>query len=95
MAVHSTETQGKAPVRPVAAACFWISFGGYARIHLSISNQFVQGKEKVMKVRIEPRDECLGDGICSDECPEVFEMDEDGLAKVIMAEPGDDLREAV
>lgn len=48
-----------------------------------------------MKVRIEPRDECLGDGVCSDECPEVFGMDDDGLAKVIKAEPGDDLREAV
>jgi len=48
-----------------------------------------------MKVRIDPRDECLGDGICADECPEVFEIDEDGLARVIQAEPSDDLREAV
>lgn len=48
-----------------------------------------------MKVRLEPREECLGDGICADECPEVFEISEDGLATVINAEPGDDLREAV
>ena len=47
-----------------------------------------------MKVRIEPRDECLGDGICADECPEVFMMEDDGLATVIMASPGEDLREA-
>ena len=48
-----------------------------------------------MKVRIEPREECLGDGICSDECPEVFSMGDDDLAVVINAEPGDDLRECV
>ncbi|MBE0428678.1 MAG: ferredoxin [Thermoleophilia bacterium] len=48
-----------------------------------------------MKVRLEPRDECLGDGICADECPEVFEMDEDGLATVINDSPDESLREAV
>lgn len=47
-----------------------------------------------MKVRLEPRDECLGDGICADECPEVFEMDDDGLARVINASPDESLREA-
>lgn len=49
-----------------------------------------------MKVRLEPREECLGDGICADECPEVFEInDDDGLATVINAEPDESLREAV
>lgn len=48
-----------------------------------------------MKVRLEPREECLGDGICADECPEVFEMAADGLAQVINAEPDESLREAV
>lgn len=48
-----------------------------------------------MKVRIEPRDECLGDGICADECPEVFVIDDDGLAMVINGEPGENLRDAV
>lgn len=48
-----------------------------------------------MKVRIDPPDECMGDGICSDECPEVFELNEDGLAIVINAEPDESLREAV
>lgn len=48
-----------------------------------------------MKVRLEPREECLGDGICADECPEVFEMADDGLAQVINAEPDESLREAV
>lgn len=48
-----------------------------------------------MKVRLDPREECLGDGICADECPEVFEISEDGLATVINAEPDESLREAV
>ncbi len=48
-----------------------------------------------MKVKIEPRDECMGDGICSDECPEVFELDDEGIAFVKNAEPDDSLREAV
>jgi ferredoxin len=26
---------------------------------------------------------CIGDGICADTCPEVFEMRDDGLAYVI------------
>lgn len=48
-----------------------------------------------MKVKIEPRDECLGDAICCDECPEVFEIDDDGLAKVINENPDESLREAI
>ncbi len=49
-----------------------------------------------MRVRIEPRDECLGDAICADECPEVFVInDEDGLAMVVKESPDESLREAV
>lgn len=48
-----------------------------------------------MKVKIEPRDECLGDGICSDECPEVFELDEEGLAIVVNDNPDESLRSDV
>ncbi|MHB1390540.1 MAG: ferredoxin [Thermoleophilia bacterium] len=48
-----------------------------------------------MKVRIEPRDECLGDGICADECPEVFTMDTDGLAMVTNDSPEASLHDAV
>lgn len=49
-----------------------------------------------MRVRIEPRDECLGDGICADECPQVFVInDEDGLAMVVDESPDESLREAV
>lgn len=29
---------------------------------------------------------CIGDGICADTCPEVFEMRDDGLAYVIAPE---------
>jgi len=28
-------------------------------------------------------EKCIGDGICVDTCPEVFEMGDDGLAHVI------------
>ncbi|MFA5809081.1 MAG: ferredoxin [Thermoleophilia bacterium] len=48
-----------------------------------------------MRVKIEPRDECLGDAICCDECPEVFVMDDDGLASVINADPDESLRDAI
>ena len=49
-----------------------------------------------MRVKIEPRDECLGDAICADECPEVFAInDEDGLAIVINESPDESLRDAV
>ena len=36
---------------------------------------------------------CIGDGICVDICPEVFEMGEDDLAHVINANPGSELHE--
>lgn len=48
-----------------------------------------------MKVRIEPKDECLGDAICCDECPEVFEMGDDDIAFVKVESPDESLREAV
>jgi ferredoxin len=31
-------------------------------------------------------DQCIGDGICADTCPEVFEMGDDGLAHVKVEE---------
>ena len=31
-------------------------------------------------------DQCIGDGICADTCPEVFVMGDDGLAHVITDE---------
>lgn len=31
-------------------------------------------------------DQCIGDGICADTCPQVFEMGDDGLAHVIVDE---------
>ncbi|MFA6001011.1 MAG: ferredoxin [Thermoleophilia bacterium] len=48
-----------------------------------------------MRVKIEPRDECLGDAICCDECPEVFVMGDDGLATVVNADPDESLRDAI
>ncbi len=35
-----------------------------------------------MKVKID-RDECIGDGVCADICPEVFEMDDEEKAIVL------------
>ncbi len=32
-------------------------------------------------------DECIGDGICEEICPEVFELRDDGLAYVIEEDP--------
>ena len=49
-------------------------------------------KETGMKVEIN-QDECTGDQICVDLCPEVFEMDGD-VAKVIVDEIPDDVEDA-
>lgn len=50
-----------------------------------------------MKARID-REACSGDGICSELCPEVFEMDDEDKATVIgeevPAEAEDSCREA-
>lgn len=35
---------------------------------------------------------CIGDGICEEICPEVFELRDDGLAYVINEDPEPDLR---
>jgi ferredoxin len=35
-------------------------------------------------------DLCIGDGICEDVCPEVFQLGEDGFAHVIDDNPGED-----
>jgi ferredoxin len=38
---------------------------------------------------------CIGDGICADICPEVFEMGDDQLAHVINENPPEDLHKKV
>ncbi|MGB9620802.1 MAG: ferredoxin [Armatimonadota bacterium] len=38
---------------------------------------------------------CIGDGICADICPEVFEMGDDQLAHVINENPSEELYERV
>jgi ferredoxin len=38
---------------------------------------------------------CIGDGICEDLCPEVFELRDDGLAHVIIAQADESLREKI
>lgn len=44
------------------------------------------------------RDLCIGCGLCQDTCPEVFVLEDDGLAHVITENPGheqyDCIREA-
>lgn len=36
-------------------------------------------------------DLCIGCGNCESECPEVFSLEDDGLAHVITENPGEDL----
>ena len=40
-------------------------------------------------------DECIGDGICEEICPEVFELQDDGLAHVINKNPSEDLNDKI
>ena len=35
-------------------------------------------------------DLCIGDGVCEDLCPEVFQLGDDGLAHVINEDPGEE-----
>lgn len=47
-----------------------------------------------MKVTID-RDECIGDGICENVCPEVFEVRDDGLAYVLTFEESPEILEKI
>ena len=40
-------------------------------------------------------DECIGDGICEEISPEVFELRDDGLAYVIDEAPGAELQDKI
>lgn len=40
-------------------------------------------------------DECIGDGICAELCPEVFELRDDGLAYVINENPDESLYDKI
>jgi ferredoxin len=46
-----------------------------------------------MKVKVD-KELCTGDGICVDLCPEVFEMNEDNQADVIVDEVPEEEEEA-
>ncbi|MBD3233150.1 MAG: ferredoxin [candidate division Zixibacteria bacterium] len=46
-----------------------------------------------MKVKVD-RELCSGDAICSELCPEVFEMDDENIAIVIVDEVPEDAEEA-
>lgn len=47
-----------------------------------------------MKVEVN-KDACIGCGACAAICPDVFEMDDEGLSSVIKEEISDDLKEDV
>lgn len=47
-----------------------------------------------MKVIID-HDECIGDGICENICPEVFELRDDGLAYVLTFEQSPGMLEKI
>ena len=38
------------------------------------------------------KDKCIGCGACTATCPEIFEFDDDGLAKVVKDEINDDVK---
>lgn len=40
------------------------------------------------------KDKCIGCGACTATCPEVFEFDDDGLAKAVKDEVNDDVKTA-
>ena len=46
-----------------------------------------------MKANVD-KDTCIGCGACPSICPEVFSMDDDGLAKAIDSEIPEDVQEA-
>jgi ferredoxin len=48
-----------------------------------------------MKKPMINHDECIGDGVCEEICPEVFELRDDGLAYVINEEPDESLSEKI
>ena len=47
-----------------------------------------------MKTKI-IHDECIGDGICEEICPEVYELRDDGLAYVINEDPDGNLDDKI
>ena len=47
----------------------------------------------VMKAHVD-RERCEGTGLCQGTCPEVFELDDDGKAKVLVNEVPADAEEA-
>ncbi|OIO87753.1 MAG: ferredoxin [Candidatus Aquicultor secundus] len=48
-----------------------------------------------MKKPVIDHDECIGDGICEQICPEVFELRDDGLAYVINENPDESLYDKI
>ncbi len=48
----------------------------------------------MMKPKVDP-DLCIGDAICAEVAPEVFEMKDDGLAHVIEESPAPELHALV
>ena len=47
-----------------------------------------------MRIAVD-RDLCEGNAICMKVCPEVFVVDDDDQAKILIEEPSEDLREQV
>ncbi|MCL6473240.1 MAG: ferredoxin [Firmicutes bacterium] len=48
-----------------------------------------------MRKPVIDHDECIGDGICEQVCPEVFELRDDGLAYVIEGAVDDSLKDKI
>jgi ferredoxin len=54
------------------------------------SRNILFGDRSNMKIEID-EDLCIGDGICEEICPEVFELTDNGIAKVIEDDPDQSL----
>lgn len=61
-----------------------LGFAGITRNDAQITLKFSFSDERRRNLRVViDHEQCIGDGICVDTCPEVFEMRDDGLAYVI------------
>ena len=59
-----------------------------------MSVELIQKGLNAMNVRIDESG-CIGCGLCTQVCPEVFEMGDSGVAEVIMEEVSENLEDSV
>jgi ferredoxin len=50
-------------------------------------------RRNLMKVKVD-QDLCTGDGICAELCPQVFQLNDDGIAEIIVSKVPADAEDA-